>query len=141
MAEVPSKPKIVVMCGSSRHIEVMAVCGWLIEKNEQAAVMGLHLLPGWYSCSEIRIASHLAEAEGVAEQMDALHLRKIEMADEVFVVNLDHYVGESTRREVEHAKSLGKPIRWYTHDPIGDEAGKIMMRAFEALAAKSPLGP
>jgi hypothetical protein len=39
------KPKIVVLCGSSKFVDIMAVCAWLIERDEQAMTMGLHLLP------------------------------------------------------------------------------------------------
>ncbi len=75
------RPKIVVLCGSSRFVQIMTVCAWRIERDEGAIAMGLHLLLGWYpDCP----ADHLAEHEGVAEQMDALHLKKIDLADEVF---------------------------------------------------------
>ena len=42
--------------------------------------------------------------------LDALHLRKIDLADRVLVVNPGGYVGESTRREIAYAKAAGKPI-------------------------------
>ncbi len=42
--------------------------------------------------------------------LDALHLRKIDLADRVLVVNPGGYVGESTRREITYARSTGKPI-------------------------------
>ena len=109
--------KIVIMCGSSRFCDVMAVCAWLIEKQEHAITMGLHLLPDWYTTVE----SHLAESEGVAEQMDELHLRKIDISDEIFVVNVNHYVGDSTAREVRYAMEKDKPIRWFTNDSVGRE--------------------
>lgn len=44
--------------------------------------------------------------------LDAVHKRKIEIADEVFVLNVGGYIGESTRSEIAHARALGKPIRW-----------------------------
>ena len=105
----------------------MAVCAWLIERDEQAMTMGLHLLPQWY-CKDL-VSDHLAEEEGVAEQMDQLHLRKIDIADEIFVVNHDDYVGFSTRNEILYARSLNKLIRWYSHDPIGDKVRMLKMRA------------
>ncbi len=110
------KTKIVVMSGSSRFCDVMAVCAWFIEREERAMTMGLHLLPTWYPCQD----DHQAEAEGVAEAMDALHLRKIDVCDELFVVNVGDYIGDSTRREIEYAQAHGKPIRWWSHDPIGE---------------------
>jgi hypothetical protein len=109
------KPKIIVLCGSSRFVQEMAVCAWLIERDEKAIVMGLHMLPMWYeNCP----ADHLAEHECVAEAMDTLHLRKIDLAEEIFVVNCGGYIGDSTKREIKYAAEHGKLIRWYTMDPI-----------------------
>ena len=110
------KPKIVVLCGSSKFCDIMAVCAWLIERDENAIAMGLHFLPQWYpACPD----NHLAEHEGVAAAMDALHLRKIDLADEIFVVNYDDYIGDSTLAEIDYTSSIGKKIRWFTHDLIG----------------------
>jgi len=128
-----SKPKIVVLCGSSRFIDMFAVCAWLIERDEKAIALGLHLLPWWYSAEAI--PDHLAEHEGVAVQMDELHLRKIDLADEIFVVNCQQYIGDSTKREIEYAQRNGKPLRWLTHDTVGVEALRILARAVERTPA------
>jgi len=103
----PDKPKIICLCGSSRFVAEMAVIAWGFEKEGYIA-LGLHLLPTEYT----KAKSHLAEFEGVAKQMDALHLKKIELADEVFIVNKDGYIGESTRREIAYATELHKPIKY-----------------------------
>lgn len=113
---------MVTLCGSSKFCDIMAVCAWLIEKREGAMTMGLHLLPDWYC----QVGSHLAEEEGVAEAMDKLHMRKIGISDEIFVVNYDDYIGESTRKEILYAQVLGKGIRWFTHDPIGSQVMEIL---------------
>ena len=42
--------------------------------------------------------------------LDALHLRKIDLADRVLVVNPGGYVGESTSREIAYARAAGKPV-------------------------------
>jgi hypothetical protein len=42
--------------------------------------------------------------------LDALHLRKIDLADRVLIVNPGGYVGESTHREIAYAQAAGKPI-------------------------------
>lgn len=118
-----NKPKIVTLCGSSKFVEIMAVCSWLIERDEKAITMSLHLLPFWYG----DIPDHIAEVEGVAKEMDELHLRKIDISDEVFVVNFDHYIGESTSREIEYTKERNKKIRWFTDDPIGEKVKEIIM--------------
>ena len=119
------KPKIITLCGSSRFVDVMAVVGWLLERDEGAITMGLHLIPIWYTKG--KIPNHLAEHENVAKQMDELHLRKIDRSDEIFVVNRNDYIGESTAKEIAYAdKSRGLPIRWYTSDPVGKKVEEII---------------
>ncbi len=106
------KPKIVVLCGSSRFVEKMAICAWIIERNEGAITLGRHLsLPGGYADG---IPDHLAGHEGVEAKMDQLHVRKIDLADEVFVVNVNDYIDESTQKEIAHARKHGKLLMWYT---------------------------
>lgn len=126
-----NKPKIVVLCGSSRFIEIMAVTAWLIEKEENAITLGLHLIPSWYS--EKPIPDHLAEYEGVSKAMDELHLKKIDLADEIFVINYEDYIGQSTSNEIIYARSLGKKIRWFTHDSIGEKVKQIMEKALQRM--------
>ena len=46
------------------------------------------------------------------EMLDDMHLRKIDLADEIFVVNVNGYIGESTRREIAYAKSTGKKVNY-----------------------------
>lgn len=126
------KPKIVALCGSSKFCDIMAVCAWLIERDEKAITMGLHLLPQWYpACPD----NHLAEHEGVATAMDALHLRKIDLADEIFVVNYDDYIGDSTLAEINYTSSMGKKIRWFTHDLIGT---KVMTMIKKYISKNNP---
>ena len=107
------KPKIICLCGSSRFVDIMAVVGWLLEKDEGAIILSLHLLPQWYPNVP---EHHLAEAEGVAEQLDELHLRKIDLANEIFVIDWNKYIGQSTTREIEYATIQNKPIRYITQE-------------------------
>ena len=44
--------------------------------------------------------------------LDDMHKRKIDMADEIFVINVGGYIGSSTRSEIEYANSTGKPVRY-----------------------------
>ena len=46
------------------------------------------------------------------QMLDDMHKRKIDMADEIFVINVNGYIGESTRSEIEYAKSTGKVINY-----------------------------
>jgi hypothetical protein len=112
------RPHIVTLCGSSRFCGVMAVMAWEFEKLGQIA-LGLHLLPQEYCEKKGMVPDedgnihHIGEQEGVEEAMDTLHFKKIEMADSIYVVNVGGYIGESTAREIEYAKHLGKPISYY----------------------------
>jgi hypothetical protein len=45
-------------------------------------------------------------------RLGRIHLQKVAMADEVLVVNVGDYIGESTRREIEHARSHGVAMRF-----------------------------
>lgn len=106
------KPRIVCICGSSRFCDLAAVWAWEFEKQGEIA-LSMHLLPQWYWENTGKVGhSHGAEQEGVAHVLDELHLRKIDMADRVFVVNQGGYIGERTRIEIEYAKKLGKPITY-----------------------------
>ena len=44
--------------------------------------------------------------------LDDMHKRKIDMADEIYVINVGGYIGSSTRSEIEYAKANGKGIRY-----------------------------
>ncbi len=113
-----NKPKVIVLCGSTKYVQIMAVVGWLLERDEGAIVMGLHLLPWWYPDID-NIPDHLAEHEHCKKHCDNLHMRKIDLADEIFVVNQHGYIGNSTGREIAYAESLGLPFRWYCDQLTG----------------------
>ncbi|GEB96186.1 nuclear transport factor 2 family protein [Microbacterium lacticum] len=90
------RPEIVCICGSARFLPQMR------DVNRDLTLSGVIVLaPG--------------EAEGVVsvEQktvLDALHLRKIDLADRVLVVNPGGYIGESAGREIAYARAAGKAV-------------------------------
>jgi len=57
---------------------------------------------------------HGGEALGpvTAAMLDELHKRKIDLADEVLILNVGGYIGKSTRSELEYAIAHGKPVRY-----------------------------
>jgi hypothetical protein len=139
--ESVKSPKVIVLCGSSKYVAIMSVCAWLLERDEGAITMSLHLLPQWYAVEDI--SDHLAEHEGVSEQMDELHLRKIDLADEIFVVNCNGYVGLSTRKEINYAMKKRLPIRWYishagVFDPIAGKVIKLIDKYTEHMKSLNP---
>ena len=46
------------------------------------------------------------------EMLDDIHMRKIDMADEIYVINVGGYIGKSTKAEIEYAKATGKRVRY-----------------------------
>ena len=46
------------------------------------------------------------------EMLDDMHKRKIDMVDEIFVINVGGYIGSSTRSEIEYANTTGKTVRY-----------------------------
>jgi hypothetical protein len=112
----------------------MAVCAWMLERDEKAIAMGLHLLPRWYSLDLPGYQlpdDHLAEHEGVADAMDELHLRKIDLADEIFIVNYKGYIGDSTKREIAYAESKGLIIRWFTQEDIRQKVEAMIDKCYK----------
>ena len=50
--------------------------------------------------------------EGTKEMLDDMHKRKIDMADGIYVINVGGYIGQSTRSEIDYARSQGKTIEY-----------------------------
>lgn len=48
----------------------------------------------------------------IKEMLDDMHKRKIDMADEIFVINVGGYIRMSTKSEIEYAKAKGKNIKY-----------------------------
>lgn len=50
--------------------------------------------------------------------LDDMHKRKIDMADEIYVINVDGYIGESTKSEIEYAQAHNKLVRYLSDDTL-----------------------
>ena len=50
--------------------------------------------------------------EKTKKMLDEMHKQKIDMSDEIYVINIGGYIGESTKKEIEYAKSRGKKISY-----------------------------
>jgi len=107
------KPKVICICGSTRFADIHAIMRWEFEKEGKAICLMINYLPAWFAKEKgWNGHDHFGEQEGIKDILDTLHLRKIDLADEVFVVNKDGYIGDSTRHEIEYAQSKGKPVRY-----------------------------
>lgn len=108
------KPEIICMCGSTRFADLMAAISWEFEKRSKI-VLRVNYVPAWYvENAGWTKHSHGAEQEGLKEQLDTLHCRKIDMCDKVYVCDYNGYIGESTRNEINYAISVGKPVMYFS---------------------------
>ena len=104
-------PKIVCLCGSTRFYQQFQRANY-----EETMAGNIVLSVGFYHSSE---KVHNEQWGCTPEQkiaLDVLHKRKIDLADEVLVLNIGGYIGDSTRSEIEYAEKLGMPIRY--QEPI-----------------------
>jgi hypothetical protein len=101
---VLDRPEVVCICGSTRFADEMRAA------NRDLTFAGV-----------IVVAPGEADEVVTDEQkaaLDTLHLRKIDLADRVLVVNPGGYVGKSTSREIAYAHATGKPVSFT--DPVVD---------------------
>jgi hypothetical protein len=96
------RPTIVCLCGSTRFVEEFRY----VDRRETLAGK-IVLAPGCFQGDVV-----LEVAPGVKRRLDALHFHKIALADEILVVNVGGYIGESTRQEIAYARQQGKRVRW-----------------------------
>lgn len=94
---------------------VITLCGSTKFKDEFLETQKRLTLEGNIVIS-VGLFGHSGDEEvwnpGIKDMLDDMHLRKIDMADEIYVINVGGYVGESTRREIEYAKGQGKVITY-----------------------------
>lgn len=57
--------------------------------------------------------------------LDDMHLRKIDLADEIFVINVGGYIGESTRREIAYAEQTGKKVNYLENTICGRSSRRV----------------
>jgi len=106
-------PQIVCICGSTRFADQHAIARWELERDGQHICLMINYLPEWYTKEQGWAGNdHHGEASGTTEVLNELHRRKIDLCDWVLVINCDGYIGDSTRSEIEYAKSLEKPVRY-----------------------------
>ena len=112
------KYKVITLCGSTRFKdEFMEALKRLTLEGNIVISVGLFGHSGddevWESMDEGTLTK-------TKEMLDDMHKRKIDMADEIFVINVDGYIGESTRSEINYAMEKGMPVRYLeepTHEP------------------------
>lgn len=99
------KPVVVCLCGSTRFKDAFD------EANYQETMAGRIVLSvGFFVHSKHGESIGCTPEQKVA--LDELHKRKIDLADEILVLNVGGYVGESTRSEIVYAMAHKKIIKY-----------------------------
>lgn len=93
---MPDRPEIVCLCGSARFAAELRAA------NRALTLAGVVVL------APVEADGPVTDEQRTA--LGALHLRKIDLADRVVVVNPGGYVGESTAAEIAYARAAGKPV-------------------------------
>ena len=112
------KYKVITLCGSTRFKhEFMETQKRLTLEGNIVISVGLFGHSGddevWENMDEGTLTK-------TKEMLDDMHKRKIDMADEIFVINVGGYIGESTRSEIEYALEKRMPVRYLeepAHEP------------------------
>ena len=102
--------KVVTLCGSTRFKDAF------MQAQKKLTLEGNIVI-------SVGLFGHSGDSEvweGMSEDtltqtklmLDDMHKRKIDMADEIFVINVGGYIGSSTRSEIEYAYAAGKPVRY-----------------------------
>lgn len=95
---------IITVCGSLKfQDEIMRI-------TEKLALQGNCMLSIVYPTRTDQYAYTIEEKELLGN----LHKERIRISDAVFIVDIDAYIGSSTRSEIEFAKSLNKEIMYYS---------------------------
>ena len=97
------KYKIITLCGSTKFKDE-----YIREQKRLSLEGNIVISVGLFGHS----GDNEVFTDGVKEMLDDMHLRKIDLADEIFVINPGGYIGQSTRREIEYALSTGKAVNY-----------------------------
>ena len=108
------KYKVITLCGSTRFKkEFLEVQKILTLQGNIVISVGLFGHAGDHEVWENMDEGTLTHTK---EMLDDMHKRKIDMADEIFVIDVNGYTGDSTRSEIEYAQNTGKNIRYYSKE-------------------------
>ena len=97
-------------------MKVITVCGSYKFKKEMNEIAEKMALKGNCMLTPIELTKPNKEAYTKEEALmiDKMHKEKIKLSDAILVVNVNGYIGNSTKSEIEFAKSLNKEVLYYT---------------------------
>ena len=110
------KYKVITLCGSTKFKnEFMEAQKDLTLKGNIVISVGLFGHSGDNEVWENMDEGTLTKTK---EMLDDMHKRKIDLSDEIFVINVGGYIGESTKSEIEYAKATGKKVNYLEEENL-----------------------
>ena len=107
------EPVIITLCGSVKFWDEYRKWNAILTMQGNVVLScGLSLKSGY----EDVLKDYSGSLDDLKERLDAIHLRKIDLSDGIFVLNVGGYIGDSTQREIEYAKSKGKFVKYLEHE-------------------------
>lgn len=103
------KTPIICLCGSTRFTREMLIKQWELTKQGYIVVSWCALPDDYYQGID---KAHVGDQEGVKAFVDEIHKRKIDISDEILVIDIGGYIGDSTHSEINYAIKRGKPVRY-----------------------------
>ena len=104
------KYRVITLCGSTRFKnEFMEAQKRLTLEGNIVISVGLF---GHSGDNEVWENMDEGTLTRTKEMLDDMHKRKIDMSDEIYVINVGGYIGTSTKSEVEYAEATGKTVRY-----------------------------
>ena len=104
------KYKVITLCGSTKFKdEFLKAQKDLTLKGNIVISVGLFGHSGDFEVWENMDEGTLTKTK---EMLDDIHKRKIDMSDEIFVINVNGYIGDSTKSEIEYAIKTGKKVNY-----------------------------
>ncbi len=107
-----TRPVIVRLCGSTRFLQAFQ------EATMRETLAGRIVLT--ISCGDTKNDAMPGLGPDIKARLDELHKRKNDLADELLVLNVDGYIGASTRGEIDDAMLHGKRLRWLIEETEGE---------------------
>ena len=95
--------KIITLCGSTKFKDEF------LQEQKRLTLEGNIVI-------SVGLFGHSGDSEvwteNTKEMLDDMHKRKIDLADEIFVINKNGYIGQSTKSEIEYATKTGKKVNY-----------------------------
>lgn len=111
--------KVVTLCGSTRFKDEF------MEVQKRLTLMGYIVISvglfGHAGDDEVWDGMKEGSCSHTKQMLDDMHKRKIDMADEIFVIDVGGYIGESTRSEIEYANNKGLTVNYLSNSEWSKE--------------------